>query len=277
MPDPRKIVFAWLTFIVLLGIEYSFVHNTYMDTSDPLLAHLPHPLSETKYFANKRNFLNVYFIKYAWGWTSLVFFFLWTTSPPSIRKRRAAIQWIVETMAWMLFTSWFFGPAIFDRFIVASGGECFLQQPEGNPISIPVELCYTKTTISHSTHPHFFPASFTPPSADWREVPRLRKGHDVSGHLFLLTMAIMFLSDQIRPSLARVETWTTLHTMAVMLTATLMCVWVFASYMTCIYFHTPQEKVTGYCKSQLACSPSLQLLTRPLVLGIASFLLSQLI
>ena len=70
-----------LSAIVVFGTAYSVLFGTYLDTSNPLLTHLPHPLSDTHYFASKKNFLNVYFIKKAWGWTSAVFLFSWFTTP----------------------------------------------------------------------------------------------------------------------------------------------------------------------------------------------------
>lgn len=247
MIDLRKIVFAWLTFIVLLGTEYSFVHNTYLDTSDPTIAHLPHPLGETRYFANKKNFLNVYFIKFAWGWTTASFLLLWATSPTNFKARRRLLQWGIETLSWIVFTTWFFGPSLLDRVLVSSGGECIVHNPDGELISVPVEFCYLKSPVSHQTHPHLFVNSLVETWADWQAVPRLRKGHDVSGHIFLLTMSILFLSDQLRPSFAQPRGWSSLHSLAVALCLLLTLTWFVASYTTCVYFHTPQEKVTGYC------------------------------
>lgn len=85
MPDLIKFAFIVIFFIVITGTSYSVRDNSYLDTSNPLLTHLPHPLSTSHYFANKSNFLNIHFIKKAWAWTSAVFLFSWITSPPPTR------------------------------------------------------------------------------------------------------------------------------------------------------------------------------------------------
>src|ERR1700722_16896824 len=156
MADERLSLFIILFLTLLIGTLYSVMFHTYLDTSNPLLANLPHPLHASHYFAAKSNPLNVYFIKKAWGWTSAAFLALWLTSPSSIRTGKRAFKWIAGTAAWMIFTMWFFGPAIIDRVIVASGGECIVNIPTGDHISVPAEFCYTKSTISPSTHPHLF-------------------------------------------------------------------------------------------------------------------------
>jgi hypothetical protein len=59
-----------LLFVALtLGTAYSVFFETYLDTSNPLLAHLPHPAQDTSYFARKSNVFNTVFVKRAWGWT----------------------------------------------------------------------------------------------------------------------------------------------------------------------------------------------------------------
>jgi len=243
MSDPRKVAFFAISGILFSATAYSLVHKTYLDTSNPLLSHLPHPLSKTSYWAQKSNFLNVYFIKYAWGWTSAAFFFSWLTS--SVRSRSRILKWIVETASWMIFTSWFFGPAVLQRVVIASGGECLLSTPDGNHISLPLEFCFDKSMISHSTHPQLFTSQSFVPAPDWHGIPRLKKGHDVSGHIFLLTMSTLFLADQLRPSI-RAQSMSTFHAVAFLANSALILVWLFSIYTTGLYFHSPSEKITGY-------------------------------
>jgi hypothetical protein len=251
MPDALLAVFAVTTVVLLAGTLYSISYGTYLDTSNPLLAHLLHPLHASHYFAAKSNPLNVYFIKRSWGWTSAVFLALWVTSPPSTRTARRLGKWFLETLAWMVFTMWFFGPAIIDRVTVASGGECILHVPAGQHISVPSEFCYTKSTISPQTHPSLF-TDTTVPLVDFHAIPRLRRGHDVSGHIFLLTMSILFLADQIRASSRVREMWTTSHTVAVTAAWVLIVIWVFSCGTTGLYFHNPLEKLSGFCASALS-------------------------
>ncbi|KAF9451971.1 hypothetical protein P691DRAFT_756852 [Macrolepiota fuliginosa MF-IS2] len=247
MTDPRKAAFAVLTAVVLFGTAYSVVYGTYLDTSNPLFSGLPHPLGHSHYFASKSNFINVYFIKKAWGWTSLLFFLSWITSPPRVRTGHRAIKWAVATSVWVIFTMWFFGPSLLDRAIVASGGACVLRGPSGTFVDLPVEVCYSGTIVRPSSHPHFFAAinDVVPVPMDWQDLPRLRRGHDISGHIFLLTMSTLFLADQLRPSLCA-PNWTPGHRLAIVGNILLIGIWLFASCTTSVYFHSPLEKITGF-------------------------------
>ncbi|KAF8806471.1 hypothetical protein BYT27DRAFT_7101927 [Phlegmacium glaucopus] len=238
------IAISVISIILLFGTLYSVLYNTYLDTSNPLLTHLPHPLSKTHYFATKSNPLNVYFIKQAWGWTTAAFFFSWLTSPPQIRTVNRILKYLAMVVVWLLFTSWFFGPAIFERVIVASGGQCVIALPSGDPVIVPHEFCYRKTTVTPETNPTLFGSTFIQPPG-WRAVPRLRKGHDVSGHVFLLTLSALFLFDQLRPSF-RVAQWSPLHRWAIGTSIVMIGISLFAIGTTAVYFHSPFEKLTGF-------------------------------
>jgi len=254
--DHTFIAVSAISAILLFGTLYSVVYNTYLDTSNPLLAHLPHPLSKTHYFATKSNPLNVYFIKKAWGWTTAAFFFSWFTSPPQIRSVHRIFKYFALAIVWLLFTSWFFGPAIFERVIVASGGQCVIALPSGDPVIVPHEFCYEKTTLTPETYPTLFMNSFALPLG-WGAVPRLRKGHDVSGHVFLLTLSALFLFDQLRPSF-RAAQWPPLHRLAIIANIVTIGTCLFAIGTTAVYLHSPFEKLTGF------------------LLGVASFAITQL-
>ncbi|XP_006461197.1 hypothetical protein AGABI2DRAFT_221786 [Agaricus bisporus var. bisporus H97] len=261
MPDTRKIVLAVTTTAVVLGTAYSVVYNTYLDTSDPALTHAPHPLTNTHYFANKSNPLNVFFTKKAWGWTTGLFFFSWVSSPPQTRTARRVLQWLLATTVWILLTMWFFGPSLLDRLIVASGGSCIFHLPSGDYLTLPADACFTKALVSPSSNPELFSelaADLAPLSLDWKALPRLRRGHDVSGHIFLLTLSTLFLADQLRPSLS-LPTWPLIHKFALIGNVLLIAIWILASATTAVYFHSPLEKVTGY------------------LLGVTGFLLTQLV
>ncbi|RXW12135.1 hypothetical protein EST38_g13716 [Candolleomyces aberdarensis] len=262
MSSIQKPVVYGLSAIVILGTAYSVLCETYLDTSNPLLTHLPHPLSHTHYFASKKNFLNVYFIKKAWGWTSAIFLFSWLTSPQqrqqqsqnhaTTRLQRFA-TWLLLTGVWITFTSWFFGPAILERVVAASGGECILPGPDNMQLVVPNEYCYTRSTISAASHPHLFQEYLTVNGGNFavdvalKGVPRLRRGHDVSGHLFLLTMSILLLTNQLQASFkAGQRYWSQLHQVSVLANALLIAIWLFASATTSVYFHSPFEKFTGF-------------------------------
>ncbi|KIL68824.1 hypothetical protein M378DRAFT_70614 [Amanita muscaria Koide BX008] len=268
MTGSRRTALISIAVVLALGIGYSVLYNTYLDTSDPLLAHLPHPLSKSHYFASKSNILNVYFIKQGWGWTTIAFLLNWLTSPPETRTRQRFYQYLLATASWFVFAMWFFGPALLERVIVGSGGECLLYVPSGEHFSVPHTLCYSRTTIAPATHPDLFASpAFAALSIDnlvfpdgWKGVPRLRKGHDVSGHVFLVTLAILLLVDQLRPSFyvrrQQGQQWSLVHYVAVVANVALIAVWFLAIYTTGVYFHSPMEKVTGFVLGVLCFLPT---------------------
>ncbi|KAF7315536.1 hypothetical protein MIND_00068900 [Mycena indigotica] len=251
MSTATRLTFALVSTIVLVGTIYSVAYGTYLDTSNPLLTHLPHPLSQTHRFASKGNPLNVYFIKKAWGWTSAAFILAWITGTPSTRSLRRLSRWLTATGTWLLFTAWFFGPGLLERVILVSGGECVVPLPDGQPLVLPAEYCHTRTTISPETHASFFTSQSLTLPTDWRATPRLRKGHDVSGHIFLLTLSVLLLAQQISPSFSLTR-WSTPHTIAVYTNIGLILTWLFACGTTSVYFHSPGEKISGYLLG-LAC------------------------
>ncbi|KAJ6625484.1 inositol phospholipid synthesis and fat-storage-inducing TM-domain-containing protein [Mycena sp. CBHHK59/15] len=252
-----RLAFVAVSGVVLFGTAYSVLNNTYLDTSNPLLTHLPHPLSKSHRWANKANFLNVYFIKRAWGWTSAAFLLAWGTGPPAARTANRLARWVTATAAWLLFTAWFFGPALFERIVLASGGECMLSLPSGDALPLPTEYCHAHTAVSPATHPTLFATSSFMLPPEWRATPRLRKGHDVSGHIFLLTLSILLLAQQLVPSFAAPR-WSVAHLYAVWVVVALIFIWLFASYTTSVYFHSPMEKITGYILG-VACFALVQL------------------
>lgn len=250
MTDLRVVALILSFLVVLIGTLHSVKNNTYLDTSNPLLTALPHPLHKTHYFASKSNPLNTVFIKRAWGWTSAVFILHIFTSPPRTHRARRTIQYLLATFTWLAFTTWFFGPALIDRFIVVSGGECVLHLPGPDGAYVPVdqEYCFTHARLSPSTHPDLFPPT---PNASallekWAGVPRLRRGHDVSGHVFLLTLSTLFLADQVRASFRARTAWSQAHLLGVVFSVSLIMLWLFANWTTSVYYHSPVEKASGF-------------------------------
>ncbi len=244
----RALAIAATTSVVVFGTLYSVANNTYLDTSNPLITSLPHHLHQTDYFASKKNPLNVYFTKKLWGWTTSAFLIHFLTSPRATRAPIRVVQYLLATAIWLAFTGWFFGPPVFDRLTASTGGECVLHLPSGATVPIPSEYCYTRTALSPETHPALFPASLILPDGQWTGNPRLRKGHDVSGHIFLLTLSTLFLVDQLRWSFTKLpgfRPWPLAHNFAVAFASVVTCVSLFAIYTTSVYFHTPFEKLTG--------------------------------
>lgn len=267
----KLLVLSLLSALIGGGIIYSIINDTYLDTSNPLLAHLPHPAAEISYFARKSNIFNQLFVKKAWGWTSAAFFALWLTGPSHLRKAGRVIEWAIATGIWVLFSLWFFGPGLFHRFASMTGAQCVVILPPSpdaasNLVTVPVEFCQLGQAVSPTTHPALFAADFVSArlsnthslDAKWRGVPKLYNGHDISGHIFLLTLSILFLAEQISislsviyPSLDPVPSKaqhhaSPLHKFSVKASMGLLGIWFLMSLTTAIYFHTPFEKVTGF-------------------------------
>ena len=266
--DVRNLTISLLSITLLLSTAYSVYYSTYLDTSDPHLASLPHPSYHISYFARKSNIFNQWFVKKAWAWTSGVFALLFITSPITKQSNGRIYRYVIASVVWALFTTWFFGPALFERLLTASGGECVIVLPGSNDAhSIPVEYCYTRSKLTTTSHPHIF-ANLLPAAnlgtsdddslganvysipADFVARPRLYRGHDVSGHIFLLTLGIMFLTDQVTFSLFPQPRSTSIwNKLAIVVTVALLALWWWMSIMTAVYFHRPAEKLSGFCTS----------------------------
>jgi Inositol phospholipid synthesis and fat-storage-inducing TM len=238
--DSRIAVLVLTALAVAHGTFHSIQSHSYLDTSDPFLTSRPHHLAATHRLASKRSFLNVVFLKWSWSWTSLAFLLLSTTSP--VKRARRWLQWAFATGAWFALTSWFFGPSLLTRLIIASGGVCGLHIGEALFVPIPQTYCLTGIPVSRLTHPELFPAVYVGVGTDSNDpfIPRLRYGHDVSGHVFLLTLSALFLTDQLR------QTRTSAPLYAVGVSGALLSLWVCSLWVTSAYFHAPSEKTSGF-------------------------------
>jgi len=266
------------------------------------------------YFSRKSNFLNQVFVKNAWAWTSLAYLTHLFTSPPrsssaprpskpqlSIRRESRVSRlaaFLVATAFWMLFTTWFFGPAFGDRIIALSGGDCAIALPSTTSfsaerlnellpsglkvgkgatqigdqtyLSVPHTLCHAGAALSPSSHPELAsllsPLHTTPESmSDLQSAgvlprPRWYKGHDISGHAFLLPLAAALLARELRPTWRAWSRASFLATPggregvawegrvnqgAALLGTALIGVWTWMMLMTGVYFHNPLEKLSG--------------------------------
>ena len=240
--DFRIVALIVTAVAVAHGTYYSLQNSTYLDTSDPILTSQPHPLATTHILASKRSLLNVVFLKWSWAWTTAAFLPLLFTS--SIKRTRRLLQWAFASAAWFILTSWFFGPSLFTRLAAASGGECGLHIGKAF-VPIPQTYCSTSVPVARSTHPELFPVVFEGPEAQSNDplIPQLRRGHDVSGHVFLLTLCVLFLADQLR------QTRTSAHLYAIGTGGALLLLWVFSLWVTGVFFHAPSEKISGFSAS----------------------------
>ncbi|KAL1883599.1 hypothetical protein Plec18167_002606 [Paecilomyces lecythidis] len=188
--QPPGLILLVYPITLIVGALYKTISPTARDASiekplAPTLAsdlNVPQHTSSVNYFARKNNIFNLYFVKIGWLWTTLAFVALLLTQPAYTNSRargrktvQALARYGIVTLAWILTTQWFFGPAIVDRSFVLTGGRCEDVRPRtpGDPAS---EL-----------NAVFTAAACKAAGGAWRG------GHDVSGHVFMLVLASAFL------------------------------------------------------------------------------------
>jgi Inositol phospholipid synthesis and fat-storage-inducing TM len=260
----REVVFivVLLFATVSLGSLYGDLNTTHQETV--LRSRIPASVAEAihggslPYFADKRNLFNRYFVKQAWGWSSavvaahLIASFLAAPAVSDSRPRSSSpvfgllkpvLRWCFATLWWLAVTSWFFGPSLVDRVLVLTGAECVpadgVTHGDSTLAALHPDLCSTKAF------------------AQGQQIrPYWRGGHDISGHVFLLVHAILFLASHFydtfrhlvfspspRPGetrLAALERWTGYAALA------LMWLWWWMVLMTSLFFHRSEEKLSGF-------------------------------
>ncbi|WWC91993.1 uncharacterized protein L201_006947 [Kwoniella dendrophila CBS 6074] len=241
--ENEQLVLAGLvSSLMLSGILYSLVFSSSLNTSEIHHHSLP---NRAAYFARKSNIFNVIFVKRAWGWTSFLYLLHLFTTPsipsnintgPGSRARRLDV-WVLATLAWLLFTSWFFGAGLGDRIIALTGGNCAVPLPTGVDlrkareifpslftagestrniqlaattskiyVPLPGQFCSGKP-LNANTFPELFSlipdlsstlkATSNHESLQALPRPRWHKGFDISGHSFLLTLSVLVLGREL--------------------------------------------------------------------------------
>lgn len=202
--------------------------------------------------ADRRNWINVYFVKLSWFWNTLfTVIVVASLSNTATWKRlsRFAVRWAMATCAWFAMSQWFFGASFLERMHVASGGKCL-----ANSVQVSHELCRTRERLTADSHPQLFdrfePGFSTKHQwihAGWHG------GIDISGHTFVLTLSILYLAELVVPCMTQraIESMPRgpmryLKTFSLYGTLSLMVLWAFMLFTTSIYYHTTQEKVAGF-------------------------------
>ena len=184
-----------------------------------------------EYSVSKENFLNVYFVKYAWGWTLFVvtpYVFIsatiYTLLTPSLMAKHLG-RLVVSSAMWYLFTQ------LFDL-IQEMNGRC------------------TNSTISSKK--------------DCLLEEEVWKGFDVSGHCFLLTFCLLVIVEEFKTSkyvywdsiasefreknsntyflYEKTQIWILLLKFAALL---LLFIWQWMLITSSLFFHTFSEKLSG--------------------------------
>ncbi|XP_044154593.1 acyl-coenzyme A diphosphatase FITM2 [Bufo gargarizans] len=179
------------------------------------------PLPDS-YFNNKKNVLNVYFVKVSWGWTflSLLPFialtsYVATRSLGTVFRRLSAL--LVGTMVWFTCTQFFM----------------MIENYTGT--------CYNSSMVPEIRPEHTDKRSCVTSGGFW-------DGFDISGHSFLLPYCtLMILEETAVVHIVRFEkSWQKHLINALTLSlAFLVFVWVFMFFCTAIYFHNFFQKLLG--------------------------------
>ncbi|XP_068601668.1 acyl-coenzyme A diphosphatase FITM2 isoform X1 [Brachionichthys hirsutus] len=176
------------------------------------------------YFSNSKTFLNVYFVKAAWGWTLLLLTpFLLLSNSSSGRSMSFLIQrllsLVVATAIWYICTSTFL-------YIEGVTGSCFESRALG---AINQEFTSMNGCKRAGFHWH---------------------GYDISGHSFILAYASLFIAEETEPmaSLEMASLPARRRTLLQLLYVALhlmLLVWVWMFTCTSVYFHDPSHKLLG--------------------------------
>jgi hypothetical protein len=266
--------------LIGLGTAYSVYYMTWLDTSNPHVTNAPHPLQDTHYFASKQNPLNILFIKRLWFWTTASFTALFQASPERAQTWGRAYRFTTATALWFLFTAWFFGPAVLERVISLTGGACSVTLPTGYVVDLPLEFCQPggPRAVSPATHPGLFAASLAIPELPtWSARPRMRRGHDISGHIFLLTMSTLFLVDQIAEfrRATGLGPRNAIQKAALAGATAVVGLEFFSMYITGLYFHTATEKFSGFREWKDVLRTARWANHAFIVLGLAGYIITQ--
>ncbi|RSL64527.1 hypothetical protein CEP54_004713 [Fusarium duplospermum] len=133
------------------------------------------------YFALKSNVFNVVFVKRGWAWITVAFFLFIFTHPSTAdagRRLRAVFRWAAVTTIWILVTQWCFGPALIDRGFRWTGGKCELARREVEMGDSGLGEMVTSVACKAA-------------GGKWKG------GHDISGHVFLLSLGTAFLMQEV--------------------------------------------------------------------------------
>ncbi|XP_069809255.1 acyl-coenzyme A diphosphatase FITM2-like [Dendropsophus ebraccatus] len=179
------------------------------------------PLPDS-YFNNKKNVLNVYFVKVSWGWTFLCLLpfialtsYVATRSLGAVFRRLGAL--LVGTIIWFTSTNFF-------MVIENATGTCYNSSAL---LEVRAEVTDKRACITSGGF--------------W-------DGFDISGHSFLLPYCtLMILEEAIAGHLLRFEKSWQRHLVNVLTLslAFLAFVWIFMFFCTAIYFHDFSQKLLG--------------------------------
>ncbi|KAI9229800.1 MAG: inositol phospholipid synthesis and fat-storage-inducing TM-domain-containing protein [Piptocephalis tieghemiana] len=209
---PRSTV-VWAQALVLIALLGVFLSIFTPETSPASIL-----------FRSKHNWLNVYFVKFGWAWTSIAFAYTLPALSNTSSVSRALKRYAIATAYWFFLTQWFLGPSVLDRVFVHSGGLC-RPVTEGTDTSEGLE-----PSLNHPAW-HSFVTSRECKTAGgiWSG------GHDVSGHAMILAHSILFLVHEVQGIRGKPYT--------VILSICFLWSWMLLT--TTVWFHPWAEIFTG--------------------------------
>ncbi|XP_063815622.1 acyl-coenzyme A diphosphatase FITM2 [Pseudophryne corroboree] len=175
------------------------------------------------YLSNKRNVLNVYFVKFSWGWTFCSLFLFIALTNYTLNKSistslRRLSTLLVGTVVWFTCTSIF-------TYIENATGSCY----ESSAL-LDVKAEYTDRRACASSGGY------------WH-------GFDISGHSFLLPYCMLMILEEIvimyNIRLEGHRQKTIIYTLLCFLIL-LATIWAFMFVCTAVYFHDVLQKFLGF-------------------------------
>ncbi|XP_063281672.1 acyl-coenzyme A diphosphatase FITM2 [Pelobates fuscus] len=179
------------------------------------------PLPDS-YLNNKRNVLNVYFVKFSWAWTFwLLLPFIALTNYALTQSVRSVLQrlssLVVGTVIWYLCTRFFM----------------YVEHITGN--------CYESEVLAELRSHHKDRHECKVNGGYWH-------GFDISGHSFLLPFCILTILEEtsvlLDKRLERHQLGTAINALFLAL-GVLSIIWVWMFCCTAIYFHDVWQKMIG--------------------------------
>lgn len=196
LPTPvERIALGLFPLILVFGSLFALVspHTRSMTYDATSQSHTAADGTAPSYFATKSNIFNVYFVKRGWAWTTAALFAFISTHPSvaaasAQTKLRAVARWAAVTTWWFLVAQWCFGAPLIDRSFRWTGGKCDV-----------AELGVLEGTAD--ARDVFTAVACKASGGKWRG------GHDISGHVFLLTLGSAMLMNEVLWPLARWAGW----------------------------------------------------------------------
>ncbi|KAM4623174.1 acyl-coenzyme A diphosphatase FITM2 [Discoglossus pictus] len=182
------------------------------------------PLPDS-YLNNKRNFLNVYFVKFSWAWTFwLLLPFIVLTNYTLTQSKRVVLRRIntllVGTVIWFVCTRFF-------QYVENLTGTCLVP--------------HTLSDVSKQNKEYGDRRECMLNGGTWQ-------GFDISGHAFLLPYCILIILEEtsVIHDIKLQRSWkrAAINALFVAL-GVLSSIWVWMFFCTAIYFHDFFQKIIG--------------------------------